>query len=149
MSEIIKFNSEKVFEYFKEICSIPHGSGNMEKIADYCESFAQKHSLKSVRDSANNVIIYKKASEGYEKSAPVILQGHLDMVCQKNEGVDINFDTDPIPVYVDGDYIKADGTTLGGDNGIAVAMMLAILESDSFLHPAIVVPGYKKHGILY
>lgn len=137
MSTIANFDPERIFKYFEEICAIPHGSGNMDKIAEYCMDFARNHSLKAVRDNANNVIIYKDATPGYEDAETVILQGHLDMVCQKEEGVDIDFETDPIQAYVDGDYIKAKGTTLGGDNGIAVAMVLALLESDSYEHPAI------------
>lgn len=137
MSKLANLEPGRVLKYFKEICSIPHGSGNMEKISDYCMEFAKKHSLNAVRDKANNVIIYKKATKGYENADAVILQGHIDMVCQKDEGVTIDFEKDGLDIYVDGDYIKAKGTTLGGDNGIAVAMIMAILESDAYEHPAI------------
>ena len=137
MSKLANLEPQRVFKYFEEICSIPHGSGNMEKIADYCVDFARRHSLKSVRDEANNVIIYKKATKGYENADAVILQGHLDMVCQKDEGVNIDFEKDGLDIFAEGDYIKARGTTLGGDNGIAVAMILAILENDTYAHPAI------------
>lgn len=126
-----------VFKYFEEISRIPHGSENMEAIADYCVEFANKHNLKSVKDSANNVIIYKNATEGYEDAQTVILQGHLDMVCQKADGYEIDFDKDPLRLYVDGDFLKAENTTLGADNGIAVAMIMAILESDDIPHPAL------------
>jgi len=128
---------ERVFKYFGEICKIPHGSGNMEKISTYCEEFAKSNGLDYIRDDANNVIIYKPASAGYETAAPVILQGHLDMVCQKDEGVDINFEVDGLDIYLDGDYLKAKGTTLGADNGIAVAMIMAILEDKTLSHPPI------------
>ncbi len=128
---------ERVFKYFEEICSIPHGSYDMEKISAYCLEFAKKHNLKAVRDEANNVIIFKEASKGYEESVPVILQGHLDMVCQKTEDSSINFETDGLDLAVDGDFVFANGTTLGADNGIAVACVLAILESDEYAHPAI------------
>ncbi len=128
---------QRVFHYFQKICSIPHGSGDMDKIASFCVNFAQEYSLKYVRDNTNNVIIYKPASSGYESSQPVILQGHLDMVCQKEEGYEIDFANESIKPYVDGDFIKAQGTTLGADNGIAVAMIMAILESDEYAHPAI------------
>ena len=128
---------EKVFKYFSEICHIPHGSGNMEKISAYCEEFAKANGLDYFRDDVNNVIIYKPASEGYETAAPVILQGHLDMVCQKDEGVDIDFETDGLDIFLDGDYLKARGTTLGADNGIAVAMIMAILEDKTLSHPPI------------
>ena len=97
-----------VFKYFEEISRIPHGSENMEAIADYCVEFANKHNLKSVKDSANNVIIYKNATEGYEDAQTVILQGHLDMVCQKADGYEIDFDKDPLKLYVDGDFLKAE-----------------------------------------
>ena len=128
---------KNVFKYFKEISRIPHGSENMQAIANYCVEFANKHNLKSVKDSANNVIIYKNATEGYEDAQTVILQGHLDMVCQKADGYEIDFDKDPLKLYVDGDFLKAEKTTLGADNGIAVAMIMAILESDDIPHPAL------------
>ncbi len=137
MSKLENIKPGKVFKYFEEICAIPHGSGNMDKISEYCMSFAEKHGLRAIRDKANNVIIYKEASLGYEDADTVILQGHLDMVCQKDEGVDIDFESDSIQAYIDGDYIKAKGTTLGGDNGIAVAMIMAILEDNTLRHPAI------------
>lgn len=127
----------RVLKYFEEICSIPHGSENMKEIADYCESFAKSHSLEFKRDEANNVIIYKKASVGYENADPIILQGHLDMVCQQTEDRSIDFLTDGLDIYADGDFVKAHGTTLGADNGIAVAMVLAILENDKYKHPRI------------
>ncbi len=133
----IKTNAKKVFEYFYKISEIPRGSGNMTAIADYCMSFANANSLKAVRDGANNVVIYKNGTKGYENAEPVILQGHLDMVCQKTEDCDIDFLRDGLKLYVDGDFLKAEGTTLGADNGIAVAMILSILESDSIPHPPI------------
>ncbi len=134
---IANINPERIFKYFEEICSIPRGSGNMEQIASYCVDFAVKNSLKYVRDNSNNVIIYKSATSGYEDAFPVILQGHLDMVCQKEDSVSIDFEKDPIEAYVDGEYIKARGTTLGADNGIGVAMVLALLERNDIDHPAI------------
>lgn len=137
MSRFFNIEPERVFHYFGEICEIPHGSGDLEKISEYCENFAKAHSLEYVRDEANNVVIYKNASEGYENSKTVILQGHIDMVCQKEEGYEIDFLKDGIDAYVDGDFITAKGTTLGADNGIAVAMVLAILESNEYKHPPI------------
>jgi len=109
----------------------------MEKISDYCLAFAKSHSLRAIRDDANNVIIYKSATKGYENSQPVILQGHLDMVCQKDETSKIDFEKDALEICVDGDFIRANGTTLGADNGIAVAMILSILERDDISHPPI------------
>ena len=137
MTKLEGLKPQRVFKYFEEISAVPRGYENMEGIADYCMDFARKHSLKAVRDSANNVIIYKNAAKGYENSETVILQGHLDIVCQKENGREIDFLTDGLDIYAEGDFVKANGTTLGADNGIAVAMILAILESDEILHPAI------------
>ena len=128
---------EKAIEHFYEICKIPHGSGDMEKISDFCVDFAKKNRLKYVKDDACNVIIYKNASTGYEAFEPIILQGHLDMVCQKESDLDFDFLTDDIKVLNSGDFLTADGTTLGADNGIAVAIIMAILESETLPHPAI------------
>ncbi len=125
----------RVFHYFEEIAAIPHGSEDMEKIADYCVSFAEARGLKHLRDGANNVIIYKDAAPGYERAEPLILQGHLDMVCQKTAESKVDFLKDGLELYTEGDFLKARGTTLGGDNGIAVAMVLAILEDKSLEHP--------------
>lgn len=135
MSELSKLEPRALFKYFDEICRIPHGSGNTDAIAKYCTDFADDHKLQWYRDEANNVIIRKPASKGYENSDTIILQGHIDMVCEKNADVDFDFTKDAISAYTDGDYIRAKGTTLGGDNGIAVAMMLAILDDDSLDHP--------------
>lgn len=129
--------TDRVFEYFAEICKIPHGSENMEKISDYCLKFAEKNSLKVIKDDYNNVIIFKDGTLGYENSEPIILQGHLDMVCQSKEESDFDFLKDSIEIVTEGDFIKANGTTLGADNGIAVAMILAILESKDIPHPPI------------
>lgn len=137
MSVLGALEPKRVFKYFEEISAVPRGSENMEGIAQYCMDFAEKNSLKAVRDKANNVIIYKKAALGYENAEPIILQGHLDMVCQKESGLEINFSKDGLDLYIDGDFVKARGTTLGADNGIAVAMILAILEDEKLPHPAI------------
>ncbi len=137
MGKLCGLKPVRVFEYFEEISAIPRGSGYMEQISAYCMNFAKKHNLIAVCDDAKNVIIYKDGSCGYEKSKPVILQGHLDMVWQKNEESLIDFEKDGLDIYTDGDFIKARGTTLGADNGIAVAMILAILESCDIAHPPI------------
>ena len=129
--------AQRVFYYFEQLSKIPHGSGNMDKIAQFCVDFAKQYGFKYVRDSADNVVIFKDGTETYEKSEPIILQGHLDMVCQKTNDCDIDFEKDGLNLYVDGDFIKARGTTLGADNGIAVAMVLAILESNDIAHPPI------------
>ncbi len=137
MARLNSLNPERVFNYFEQICAIPRGSENMKAISQYCIDFAKNHSLEAVRDEADNVIIYKPATTGYESSEPIILQGHLDMVCQKTDDCNIDFDKDGLDVYIDGDFVKAKGTSLGADNGIAVAMILAILESSDISHPAI------------
>lgn len=128
---------KNVFKFFVELSAIPRGSGNMTAVSDYCMDFAKKHSLKAVKDSANNVIIFKNGTLGFENSEPVILQGHLDMVCQKTADSKIDFTKDGLTLYTEDDLLMAEGTTLGADNGIAVAMILAILESDDFAHPPI------------
>ena len=129
--------TERFFYYFKELSKIPRGSGNMKAVSNYCEDFAKSHGLEYIKDDACNIVIFKPASVGFEKSKPVILQGHLDMVCQKTEECEIDFEKDGIEIYEDGDFLKAKGTTLGADNGIAVAMILAVLEDEKLLHPAI------------
>lgn len=123
---------KRVFQIFEDICSIPHGSGNTKQISDYCVNFAKKLGLYVLSDELNNVIIKKPASLGYENCEPVVLQGHLDMVCEKEADCDFDFSIDAIKLKVSGDYVSACTTTLGGDDGIAVAIILAILE-DSML----------------
>lgn len=125
---------EKVFEYFEAISAVPRGSGDTDKIRDYCVNFAAERGLKYVADDAGNVIIYKPSCLS-NSTQPVILQGHLDMVWEKDDTSDINFEIDGLELAVDGDYIHAKGTTLGGDDGIAVAMCLALLDSDNISHP--------------
>lgn len=137
MKKAYEKESESVFRYFEKICAIPHGSGNMGPISDYCVRFAQENGLQVLCDKAKNVVIYKPAAKGYENSEPIILQGHLDMVCQKKEESDIDFETDGIESYTDGDFIKAKGTTLGADDGIAVSMIMAVLASKNLSHPPI------------
>ena len=110
---------KKVFEYFEDICNIPHGSKNTKAISDYCVAFAREHNLKWIQDSMNNVIIFKEGTAGYENSEPLIIQGHMDMVCEKENNVEIDFETEGLRLFVDGDFLKAEGTTLGGDDGIA------------------------------
>lgn len=137
MIKLAGVKPKKVFEYFEKISAIPRGSGDMERISDYCVNFATEHKLRVIRDDANNVVIFKDGTEGYEKSEPVILQGHLDMVCQKTTESNIDFLNEGLDLYIDGDFIKARGTTLGADDGIAVAMIMAVLDSDEIEHPPI------------
>lgn len=137
MTELQKLCEHRVFHYFREISAIHRGSGDMDAISQYCIDFANTHNLKYYTDDNKNVVIFKDGCKGLENAQPVIFQGHLDMVCQKTPDSNIDFLKDGIDIYVDGDYIKAHGTTLGADNGIAVAMVLAILESDTITHPPI------------
>ncbi|MEE1243845.1 MAG: aminoacyl-histidine dipeptidase [Frisingicoccus sp.] len=140
MSDILKgLEPERVFRYFEEICAIPHGSGNEKAISDYCVAFAKSHNLWFRQDEANNVIIRKPASEGYEDAPIVMLQGHMDMVCEKNSDVDFDFEKEGLKLRIVDDMIYASGTTLGGDDGIAVAYALAILEDDHLAHPELEV----------
>ena len=128
---------ERVFHYFEAISAIPRGSGNTKAVSEFCVSFAKEHSLEYKRDAIGNVIIKKPAALKYEDHPPVILQGHLDMVCEKAKGVTHDFEKDGLTLRVDGDLISAEGTTLGADDGIAVAMILAVLEDKELLSPAI------------
>lgn len=130
-------NAEQVFKYFLEISKIPHGSGNTSHIADYLERFATERSLEHYRDTANNVIIKKPATAGYESRPTVILQGHTDMVAEKLPSSTKDMSTEGLDVYRDGDFLRAEGTTLGGDDGVAVAYCLALLDSNDIPHPAI------------
>ena len=136
MSYIVKgYQCNRAFEIFEDICAIPHGSGNESGVADYIEIFASRLGLECKRDALGNVFLKKDACRGYENVPAVLLQGHMDMVCEKNADVDHDFERDALDLFVDGDLLGARGTSLGGDNGIAVAMMLALLETNS--HPAL------------
>jgi dipeptidase D len=128
-----------VFSFFEEICSIPHGSYNIGKISDYLVDFAKKRNLQVTQDKVGNVIIVKEATEGYEDKEPVIIQGHMDMVAVKDEDCEKDMMTEGLDLVVDGDWISAKGTSLGGDDGIAVAYALAILDSDNIPHPRLEV----------
>lgn len=130
---------KKVFYYFEEITKIPRGSGNEKEISDYLLDFGKSLGFESIQDSALNVIIKKPASKGYESAPTVIIQGHMDMVCEKNKNTVHDFEKDPLKLRIDGDNIYAAGTTLGGDDGIAVAYALALLESKDIAHPPLEV----------
>jgi dipeptidase D len=127
----------KVFYYFEKISSIPRGSGNEKEISNYLVDFAKERGLYVRQDDYLNVIIKKDGTKGYENAPAVILQGHMDIVCDKNKDVEHNFEKDGIKLLIDEDYVTADGTTLGADNGIAIAFALAILDSDDICHPPI------------
>ena len=128
-----------VFQYFEEISNIPRGSGNEKGISDYLLNFGKELGLESIQDEALNVIIKKPGTPGYENAPTVIIQGHMDMVCEKNNGVEHDFEKDPLKLRIVDDYIYATDTTLGADNGIAVAYAMAILASNDIPHPPIEV----------
>lgn len=139
MGKLSMLKPERVFYYFEEISNIPHGSHNTKAISDYCVEFAKARGLNYYQDAENNVIIYKDATSGYEKVPAVIIQGHLDMVCEKESDSTIDFEKDGLELLVSGDDLYANKTTLGGDDGIAVALGLAILDDEEHPHPALEV----------
>ncbi len=128
-----------VFGYFEKLCSIPHGSGNTKAISDYLVSFAHEQGLRYIQDDINNVIIFGEGTCGYENHAPVVLQGHMDMVCEKDADCPIDMEKEGLDVTHDGEFVFARGTTLGGDDGIAVAYALALLADKSIPHPPLEV----------
>ncbi len=138
-SKLAGLKPESVFAYFEKLCSIPHGSGNTKAISDYLVSFAQEQGVSYIQDELNNVILFGEGTCGYEDHAPVILQGHMDMVCEKDADCPIDMDKDGLDVTHDGEWVFARGTTLGGDNGIAVAYALALLADKTIAHPPLEV----------
>ena len=128
-----------VFGYFEKICSIPHGSRNTKQISDYLVSFAQEQGLRYAQDELNNVVIFQEGTCGYENHEPVILQGHMDMVCQRDDDCPLDLAVDGLDVTHDGEYVFAKGTTLGGDDGIALAYALAIMADPTIPHPPLEV----------
>jgi len=137
MKQIFDLQPGIVWKYFHEVTQVPRPSGKEEKIVRYLELFASKHGLFLKKDKANNVLISKPATPGYENYPTVILQSHLDMVCEINSGVVHDFDNDPIETIVDGEWLRANNTTLGADNGIGIAAQLAILASDDLEHGSV------------
>lgn len=137
MAVLDQIQPKEVFQFFEEMCAIPHGTYDTKRISDYCVEFAKERNLEYIQDSANNVIIRKAGSAGYENSEPVILQGHLDMVCEKRPGSDHDFKKDGLKLVIEDGFVKTEDTTLGGDDGIAVAMALAVLDSKDMAHPPI------------
>ena len=128
-----------VFEYFEQICAIPHGSGNTKAISDYLVGFAKEHGLRYNQDGANNVVIFQEGTCGYEDHEPVIIQGHMDMVCEKDAACPIDMATQGLDIAHDGSYVYANGTTLGGDDGIAIAFALALMADTTIPHPPLEV----------
>ena len=137
MNVLDHLGCDKVFYYFEAISDIPHGSFHEKELSDYIVAFAKERGLYCRQDARHNVVVKKAGTAGYEKSPALIIQGHIDMVCEKNADTEHDFLTEPLKLYIDGDYIKARGTTLGADNGIAVAYMLALLDADHIEHPPI------------
>src|SRR5690554_5531148 len=136
-SEILNLTPENVWKYFYELTKIPRPTGQMEEVTQYVINFGKSLNLETIQDKAGNVLIKKPAAKGYEAAKTVIMQSHLDMVPQKNSDVVHDFTKDPILAYVDGNMVKARSTTLGADNGIGCAMMMAVLEDETLNHPAI------------
>ena len=128
-----------VFEMFEQLCGIPHGSRNTKAISDFCVRFAQEHGLNYRQDDSNNVILFAPATPGMEQAQPVMLQGHLDMVCEKEADCPLDLQKEGLNLRTDGEWIWAEGTTLGGDDGIAVAYALAILADPTIPHPPLEV----------
>ncbi len=124
-----------VFGYFEALCAIPHGSGNTKQVSDWLVAFAREQGLEYIQDEWNNVILFVPATCGMDASAPVILQGHMDMVCEKDADCPLNMETDGLDITHDGQYVFANGTTLGGDDGIAVAFAMALAADRTIAHP--------------
>ena len=134
---ITGYQPEKLFQYFEDISAIPRGSGNEKGISDFLVAFARERGLDVYQDEVYNVIIRKPASAGAEGAAPVMMQGHIDMVCDKLAGVEHDFERDGLELVVEDGVLTANGTTLGADNGIAVALMMTVLDDDTLVHPAL------------
>ena len=139
MRKLSGLEPQAVFHYFEDICAIPHGSYNTQAISDYLVDFARKNELRYIQDALGNVILFGDATPGYETREPVILQGHMDMVCEKDADSPIDMEKEGLDITHDGAYVFAKGTTLGGDNGIAVAYALALLADKTIPHPALEV----------
>lgn len=136
MDQILKqMDYKDIFKYFSDISRIPRGSGNEREISNYLVAFAKERGLEYYQDAANNVIMIKEATPGYEQEPAIILQGHMDMVCEKLKDNTHDFLKDEIKLAVDGDFLHAQGTTLGADNGIAVAYIMALFTDDTLEHP--------------
>ena len=135
MGILSKLEPKCVFEYFEELCAVPHGSGNVKQISDLCAGFAERLGLPYRQDEAGNLIIWKAGTPGYEEAPTVILQGHMDMVCAKSGDCSKDMTRDGLDLASDGEWVWAEKTSLGGDNGIAVAMILGLLADESLPHP--------------
>src|SRR6056297_640757 len=134
MEKLSHLEPAQVWKYFEEICQVPRPSKKEDQIIQYLQDFAKKRNLESKKDKSGNMLIKKPATAGKENLKTVVLQSHVDMVGEKNKGTEHDFETDPIKPYIDGDWVKAEGTTLGADDGIGIAAQLAILDSSETLH---------------
>ena len=132
--ELKNMKSADVFRYFEEICQVPRPSKKEEKIIAYLQNFGKQHGLETLTDEAGNILMKKPATPGMENRKTVVLQAHMDMVCEKNNDVQHDFLNDPIQTFVEGEWMKAKGTTLGADNGIGIATALAVLTDDTLEH---------------
>ena len=139
MRALEQLEPQRVFRFFEELCAIPHGSGNCRAVSDWCVAFARERGLEHYQDRAGNVILIQEATPGYEAAEPVILQGHLDMVCAQDPDCPKDMAKEGLNLTVEGGFVRARGTTLGGDDGIAVAMAMAILDDPSIPHPRLEV----------
>lgn len=137
MAVLEHLEPRSVFRFFEKLCAIPHGSSNTRQISDWLMTFARERNLEAYQDELNNVIMIKEATPGYEHAAPVILQGHMDMVCEKTADCLKDMEKEGLDLAVEGDTIYAINTTLGGDDGIAVAMALAVLDAQDLQHPRV------------
>lgn len=137
MAVLDHLEPKRVFAFFEEMCAIPHGSGNTKAVSDWLVAFARRRGLEFHQDRLNNVIIIKEATPGYESAEPVILQGHIDMVCEKAPDCAKDMDREGLDLAVEGDTVYAKGTTLGGDDGIAVAIAMAVLDAEDLAHPRV------------
>lgn len=131
------YDYKKVLYYFEELTKIPHGSGNVQAISDYLVNFAKEQGVRYIQDEALNVVMFKDATPGYENAPTVMIQGHMDMVCEKNADSDHDFETDALKLRMEGDNLMASGTTLGGDDGVAVAYAMALIADKEVKHPAL------------
>ena len=129
------FEPQRVLRHFEDLCAIPHGSGHEEALADHIAALAAKRGLETVRDAKGNVFVRVPATPGYENAAPFLLQGHLDMVLAKEDGVDIDLEREPVRLILEGNVLRADRTTLGADNGVGLCNMMALMEADDLIHP--------------
>jgi dipeptidase D len=137
MAVLESLQPREIFSLFETLCDMPHGSGNEKQAADWVVNFARERGLEAEQDELHCVLVRKPGTKGLENAVPLILHGHLDMVCEKEEGVEIDFEKEPIRLEVEGDFISAKGTSLGADNGIGVAYILALLDSKDIPHPPI------------